>query len=250
MKKNLYYHYYGLTLVELLVGIVVGLVVLSAAGGAMMSYMRSYSDSQKILNLNQNMRAAMDLMARDIRRAGYFGVDLVDSDNSNIKNRIDWLKDNPFRDVAVYNFDSKENSCIQFSYNKDPEINALDFSFNKIEDDEFIVGNKNVFGFRLRDGVVQAKYSGNDGGGCDWSSVQPISDDDVEIKELKFTLQCWNVAGGVEVACTESSDDVLVRSVTIEMMGGIKNDTSNPAIIQTLKHTVEIRNENFYNTGS
>lgn len=246
MKKNLYYHYHGLTLVELLVGIVVGLVVLSAAGGAMMSYMRSYSDNQKILNLNQNMRAAMDLMARDIRRAGYFGVDLVDVNDTNIENRINQLKDNPFKNISVH---GTEYSCIQFSYNKIPEVDKRsnpDLKLNTIKDNLLIVGTKNKFGFKLGDdGVVRARNGGEDDASCNWKQSQPITDDDIKITGLQFQLRCRNISNRVEEGCTESSSNLVARSVTIEMTGGIRDDKSSPAIAQTLKHTVEIRNGNY-----
>lgn len=236
----------GLTLVELLVGIVVGLVVLSAAGGAMMSYMTAYNQSTQITNLNQNMRAAMDMMAKDIRRAGYFGVDLVDVTDINIENRINQLKNNPFKNISVH---GTEYSCIQFSYNKSPEVDRRsnpDLKLNTIKDNLLVAGTKNKFGFKLGDdGVVRARNSGEDNASCNWEQSQPITDDDIKITKLKFELKCRNASTGAEVGCTESGGNLVVRSVAIEMTGGIKNDTSNPAVFQTLKHTVEIRNENF-----
>ncbi|MFW9609663.1 MAG: PilW family protein [Aquaspirillum sp.] len=237
----------GLTLVELLVGIVVGLVVLSAAGGAMMSYMTAYNQSTQITNLNQNMRATMDLMSKDIRRAGYFGVNLVDVNDVGVENRINQLKDNPFKIISVH---GAGYSCIQFSYNKNPEVDKRtnpDPKINTIKNNRLAVGIKNKFGFKLGDdGVVRMRNGGDDDNYCNWGSVEPITDsDNIKITKLKFELNCRRIDTGVEGICTGSSSNLVVRSVAIEMTGRIKNDTSNPVIVQTLKHTVEIRNENY-----
>ncbi len=228
MKKNLYF-YNGLTLVELLVGIVVGLVVLSAAGGAMMSYIKSYSDSQKILNLNQNMRAVMDIMAREIRRAGYVSSDVSD---------IDKFKDNPFfkgdYDLTTYN----NGQCIVFSYEKD-KISGVS------------LGDK--AGFKLgADKNVQMrkiKYE-NVNSACDWSGfdeLEGITDDDIVIEKLQFTVQGSqgvNVDKSNEDCATEpeKKNCLYVRSVRIEMTASVKNDSE---IKQTLVQTVKIRNDKF-----
>lgn len=237
MKKNLYF-YNGLTLVELLVGIVVGLVVLSAAGGAMMSYIKSYSDSQKILNLNQNMRAAMDIMAREIRRAGYVSSDVSD---------IDKFKDNPFfkgdYDLTTYN----NGQCIVFSYEKD-KISGVS------------LGDK--AGFKLgADKNVQMrkiKYE-NVNSACDWSGfdeLEGITDDDIIVDKLIFKIedsQGNTPPRGIDVnnpgqECDPNSADsakkdcLYVRSVRIELSAHVEKD---PEIKQTLVQTVKIRNDKF-----
>lgn len=226
-KKNILLEQ-GLTLVELLVGIVVGLVVLSAAGGAMMSYMTAYNKSTQIINLNQNMRALMDLMARDIRRAGYV---TVNPDN------FSQLKSNKFfmglEDINVYSYDGKENSCIVFSYNKNIDLIKNEKN-EKIED--FQVKNNEVFGFRLESGVLQMKNGGSHSNGCTWQSSEKISDDEnVVIESLSFTLS--------PSSC--SSNSICSRQVIIEMKGGIKNDKSIPPISHTLVQTIKIRNDKF-----
>lgn len=226
----------GLTLVELLVGIVVGLVVLSAAGGAMMSYMRSYSDIQKILNLNQNMRAVMDVMARDIRRAGY------------VKNQIDnliALRENPFFkekcDLRVCDAVGNSGSCISFSY----DVNG----------DSFVTGSDNkkpnekneILGFRLNGKVLEIKKSGKSS--CENADFQyeGLSDFDISIDKLIFTI---DGVDGLNVddptkSCAvnpETKNCLYVRSVHIELTA---STNSEPKMQQTLVQTVKIRNDKF-----
>ena len=226
----------GLTLVELLVGIVVGLVVLSAAGGAMMSYMRSYSDNQKILNLNQNMRAVMDIMARDIRRAGYV--------TSQVDNLIA-LRENPFFkekcDLRVCDAVGNSGSCISFSY----DVNGDSFvagSDNKKPDEK-----NEIFGFRLNGKVLEIKKS--DKYNCENvdSQYEGLSDKDISMDKLIFTINGMdglNINDSTE-SCTnnpETKDCLYVRSVRIELTA---STNSEPKIQQTLVQTVKIRNDKF-----
>ncbi len=228
----------GLTLVELLVGIVVGLVVLSAAGGTMISYIKSYNDNQKILNLNQNMRAVMDIMAREIRRAGYMSSDISAMQNSPPSPRL--FKPNPFfegdNDLAVYTYGGVEDSCITFSYSLNNNLIVENSEPNE------------RFGFRLSDKKIQMRKSGG-GSDCAWSngSYERITDNDVSIDKLEFTIQGSegiNIDKLDETCASDPSTKncLYVRSVRIELTA---STNSEPKFQQTLVQTVKIRNDKF-----
>jgi prepilin-type N-terminal cleavage/methylation domain-containing protein len=72
----------GFTIVELLVAMLVGLVVLGAVISVFVSQNRTNAAQQEVAYAQQNVRAAMDLMAREIRNAGY---DPEDNDFEAIK---------------------------------------------------------------------------------------------------------------------------------------------------------------------
>lgn len=61
----------GLTLVELLVGMAIALVVAGAISGVFIAQNRIYVPEQRAVAAQQSLRAALDIMARDIRMAGY-----------------------------------------------------------------------------------------------------------------------------------------------------------------------------------
>lgn len=65
----------GLTIVELMIAMVMGLVVLSAVLELFIHHNRTNSAQQEVAYAQQNVRAAMELMARDIRGAGYNPTD-------------------------------------------------------------------------------------------------------------------------------------------------------------------------------
>lgn len=62
----------GFTLVELLVGLAVGLLVLSGILSIYITVVRGGGNTLKSSRLNQEMSALMNIMANDIRRAGYW----------------------------------------------------------------------------------------------------------------------------------------------------------------------------------
>jgi type IV pilus assembly protein PilW len=66
LKKN-----HGLTFVELLIAMLMGLLVLGAVLNIFVSQNRTNAVQQEVAYAQQNVRAAMDLMAREIRSAGY-----------------------------------------------------------------------------------------------------------------------------------------------------------------------------------
>jgi len=61
----------GFTLIELLVAMALGLVVLGAVLKVFVSQNRTNAAQQEVAYAQQNVRSAMDLMAREIRSAGY-----------------------------------------------------------------------------------------------------------------------------------------------------------------------------------
>lgn len=64
----------GLSLVELMVGVAVGLFVVA---GATMLVANQLGDNRRLLletQIQQDLRAAADIIVRDIRRSGYWGA--------------------------------------------------------------------------------------------------------------------------------------------------------------------------------
>jgi type IV pilus assembly protein PilW len=60
----------GFTLIELMVALLLGLLVVAAAGSIFMSNRRVYGASEAVNRIQENQRAAFEMIARDIREAG------------------------------------------------------------------------------------------------------------------------------------------------------------------------------------
>ncbi|WP_300667694.1 PilW family protein [Desulfoluna sp.] len=65
----------GITLVELLVALALGTIVSVALIATFAAYSRTQVVQENVLSMQQNLRAALYLMGRDLRMAGYRGPD-------------------------------------------------------------------------------------------------------------------------------------------------------------------------------
>ncbi|MDI6776857.1 MAG: prepilin-type N-terminal cleavage/methylation domain-containing protein [Syntrophales bacterium] len=70
---------YGFSLVELLIAMAVGLVVLGAMYSVFTIQNKTFGNQEEVVEMQQNARAAMDMMTREIRMAGYNPSGLADS---------------------------------------------------------------------------------------------------------------------------------------------------------------------------
>jgi len=61
----------GFTLVELLIAMTIGLIILAALSSTFLMQRKAYDVQEQIVEMVQNVRAAMDMMTREIRMAGY-----------------------------------------------------------------------------------------------------------------------------------------------------------------------------------
>ncbi|WP_242603149.1 PilW family protein [Xanthomonas vasicola] len=59
----------GVTLIELMIALVLGLLVVGAAIGIFLANRRTYSATEGLGRVQENVRTAFELMARDVREA-------------------------------------------------------------------------------------------------------------------------------------------------------------------------------------
>ncbi len=69
----------GFTLVELVIGLAISLILMGVAVSMLNVERKSYSFQEQVTEMQQNIRAATDMLVREIRMAGYdpSGADLV-----------------------------------------------------------------------------------------------------------------------------------------------------------------------------
>lgn len=166
----------GVSLVELMVGMVIGLLVIIAALSMYASTSRGARDTLGSAKLNMEIRGAMDVMIEDIRRAGFGGNTFMNVGST---------------DLAVYD----SGACIVYSYNAD---NSLDAEGNpNLTDGDYA-------GFSVQNNTVFIR-NGGDGDASDCATDvewEPITDpNNVQIdapagNEPFFTI---------EYACLDSS---------------------------------------------
>ena len=143
----------GVTMIEMMVGIVVGLIVLWGMSTVYVNSARGSRTTTSANALNQDMRAVMDIMVNDIRRAGF-------------RNSTTGAGDNPFT-AATTNLVVAPN-CVLYSYAAID--NPLRPPLPAPPAPEPTNAGFDFFGFRLNGNVIQtldpAAIVGSTAGGC------------------------------------------------------------------------------------
>lgn len=202
----------GLTMVEMLVGLTVGVIVL---GGAITVYASSVQSSNETLRgsrLNQEIAGLILVIANDVRRAGYWeagaGAALqlnpFSQPNATALAVVDDMTNNAAQAATG------QGSCITYAYD------ATYLAGNTAG----VLENTDLFGFRLNNGVVQMRQVGVvDGTACvggsclsctngTWANV--TDPDLIEVTALNFDLSDSTCLNAVEPNLVDDDADGVV----------------------------------------
>lgn len=147
----------GFTLIELMVALVIGLLLMLGLTTFLINNIRSNSDTLKAIRLNQEMRATMMLMSRELRRAGYWASTASAT--------------NPFQTMTT-----STAGCVLYSYDRNATASTT-------------VPSDVQYGFLLASGAVYMRSGGSSytctpGANNVWEAV---TDDHVtKISSLSF----------------------------------------------------------------
>lgn len=253
----------GLTLIELLISMLLGIVVVGGVTTAYVSISTSASNTLTQNKLSQQLSSIMTLMTRDIRRAGFRGnqtpADLLDP-TTNVFNLVNdtALEVHTSGNVQVAgNADGGANSCIVYAYDLD---------------EDGVLENLEITGFRAAAGAVQMRTSGDTAANATHDACNDADDTwvnlsdptGVTITNLQFNLtpsECLNTrepdgidndgANGIDdaaeadcyvQAAVAGSGDITVetRQVTITLAG---QAVANANTTATITQDVRARND-------
>lgn len=209
----------GLSLIELLVGMALGLMVVAAALVLVAGQLRDSRGLVLESRLMQDLRTASDLIVRDLRRAGYWG----DASRGVWRPGVHDLAPNPYAALAP---DGAASDVITFSYSQDAaEDGAVD--------------SNEQFGFRLRNGAVQMRI-----GGSGWQTMTDAGT--LEVTQLRIapahetvTLDglCLNPCPADSATCPPQ---LTMRSLAISITGRAPDDAT---VVRSLRSRVRLRND-------
>lgn len=211
----------GLSLVELLVGMAITLVVVA---GALKMFVGQVDGHRRLLleaRLHQDLRAASDLIARDLRRAGYWQQASLGTA---------WpAQPNPYRAISPSGATSA--ALTSYSYSRDAtENNSLD--------------SNESFGLRLNAGSLQLLE-----GGAGWQQLTDAGT--VLVTGLAITPQTRSIGLGhlCSPACT-SADPACprleLRRYDIVIRG---RATSDASVTREVRESVRVRNDELPTIG-
>ena len=207
----------GLSIIELLVGAAVGALVV---GGAIGLYIGNLGGSRQLLaetRLNQDLRAAVDLVTRDLRRAGFWGNAL----QGTIAIGAGALTaQNPYSAVTT-----ASTSEIAYGFTRDnTENNTLDAN--------------EQFALRLSSGAIQMQ-SGN-GSWTDLTDARAITITALTITPTSTVLPLGHLCPKTCAVGTPNCPTVTVRSYAVTVQGQSVRDA---AVQRTLRSDVRVRND-------
>ena len=237
----------GLSIVELLVGVAVGLFIVGGTVKLFVDYLGSNRRLAVETRLNQDMRAAADLVARDLRRAGYWGNA---TGGVVTTNAAPVPASSPYASVSP-NAASGVASTVTYSYSQGTENNTLDSAEN--------------FGFRLNSGVVQSLLGGTNWQAITDSNTVTISAFSITPAHSCVSLQQYctgSVSAGCAVCtvgngmldangcptttCTGSGltgcPRITMRRFNVLLQGVAATD---PNVVRNLQESIRVRNDQY-----
>ncbi|NRP46105.1 MULTISPECIES: PilW family protein [unclassified Marinobacterium] len=238
----------GMTLIELMIGLVVGLVVIGGALTLLLSSLNNQKSHNQVVRLNQDMRAIMDLMVRDIRRAGFATDNPASNASSLLENPSFVHTGTSTTDLSIVNTGANSltvlngtGNCILYAYNRDYAGEVPP-----------VISNNERFGFLKEGNDVYIRVSGasNSISECDtdvssseWylmnSTVIEFTDLEFEVSSDLYNATAASTASG---SCVDDDSCLIVRTVKVDMTARVEDE---PTLSQTLTETVRIRNDKF-----
>ena len=208
----------GLSIIELLVGFAIGLFILSGAAAMFVSNINSSRQLLLEARINQDMRSAMDLITREIRRSAYWGNSLAGTLTAAGGSVA---SPNPYSAVATTG-----TTELGYQYSRDvTENNALDAGTEQ-------------FGFRLNttNNSIQMNIGGT------WQEVTNTATLSIPNSGLSITptVTAIDIRASCAKTCTANCPTVTVRTYDIVLTG---NAVSNDALTRTLRSQVRMRND-------
>lgn len=238
-SRFFFQHQRGLSLVELLVGIAIGLIVLVGATQLFVDYVGNNRHLVLETRVNQDLRAAADLIARDVRRSGYWG----NATAAVVATTTAAPASSPYG--AMTPSGTAASSNITYNYSQGTENNALD--------------SNEQFGFRLTNsGVLQYLQ-----GGTNWQDISDSSTLTVNTFSVTPVEKCvpqqQYCTGGSSSTCSSCTLDattgcptdptatacttcpfIRLRRFNIVLQG---TSTADSRVVRRLQESVRVRND-------
>lgn len=223
-------HQRGLSIVELMVGVAVGLFVVAAAS---MLVATQLSDNRRLTletQVQQDLRASADIITRELRRAGHWGKardGVAQPANTNPYRAITIADGSAFVDGVP----SAGGVLLTYARSGDETIED-----NLIEPAERLGFRRAVVDGR---GVIQTQLGENN-----WQALTDSNTLDITAFTLTLNLQptiplvdCANPCPGGGNACWPR---LVVRDITVDITGQAAHDSS---VSRSLSSNVRLRND-------
>lgn len=210
----------GVSMVELLIGITIGSFIVGASLTTLLAHLREIRSLTSQNRLMQDLRTATDLMARDLRRVGYWGAAGMGVWQAAGTSSPASAPTNPYTAVAT------SSTSVTFRYSRDATENN-------------VVDSNEQFSYRLRNGVLELQL-----GNAPWQAMT----DATTMKVTRFSItpaedrhslagSCATPCSGADLSCPPQ---LLVRSLVVTLGA---QSTEDRAIEHSLHTRVHLPND-------
>ena len=243
----------GFSLVELLVALIAGLIIVAAAGTLYVSILRANAASVQLSALNLGMQSLMDIMERDIRRAGYFASAaqnlartsagtpvLAPSDRTAMFSLNVSAGSTTLQDMQRIAVTAPLYDCILLRYDASDINDDANDEANSNGDGGEIAGNDEIMGYRFVSAekglefkqwtTVATQLSELCDGDTGWGNIS--QDGQLQLTSLTFAIT-------PETGFASPSGQ---RSIIMTLVGRSQH---KPALTLSLQRQVRIRNDQY-----
>jgi len=208
----------GLSLVELLVGLAIGLLISTAGASLLVTQFREHRSAMIEMRLMQDLRTAADIVARDLRRAGHWGDAAAALPAAGASAPIT----NPYAALAP----------------SDAASNAVSFSYSRDTAENHVLDSNEQFGFRLRNGAIELQL-----GAGNWQALTDAGTLTVTAFDITPTVQTVSLLEHCRLPCPAGSacePRLQRRSLSVAIRARAVADAS---VERSLRSEVRVRND-------
>lgn len=223
----------GLSIVELMVGVAIGLFV---AAGATTLLVAQLTDNRRLLletQVQQDLRATADIITRELRRAGHWAR----------ARDAAWYPDTPGVASNPYTAVSATAGGTDYA-NGDQDSTVLIAyarSGNEALEDGAVVAAEHQ-GFRLYNGVIQTQLGEDNWQALTDGTTLRVTRFELTMNKQPITLACPKDCPVGAPSCPPTQE---VRVMTIDIAG---QAVSDPAVQRSVRSAVRLRNDNIVGT--
>jgi type IV pilus assembly protein PilW len=217
----------GLTLIELMIAMVAGLIVIGAALAFTVSTVRAYGENIRSTRLSQELRTGMNLVVRELRRAGY--------DSASVSQTTSGLGPSAFTQLSV-GAPYHPVSCLFYKYDQGTGTGSNTRGFRHSSLDTANTGPGSV--------QMNATDADSDCGGADWVDLTDPKVVNITVfKPTLYETKFCNVVASRDTngdGTLDQFDTVTgsVRTVTLCLKGSLVAD---PTVVRYVTDTGRIR---------
>lgn len=209
----------GLSLVELMIGVVVGLFVVA---GALAMSAGNLERSRRLMTdvrFNQDLRTAVDLITRDLRRAGFWGAAITGTQAIGATSAT---AQNPYAGAT-----GSSETGLTYQFSRDAVENGT-------------LDGAEQFGFRVSEGALQMRGDADGWRDVTDTAVMTVADDGLTITPQETVIALGHTCPKACTAGTPNCPTITVRSYTVTVAA---TPVAEPGTVRTLRSTVRLRND-------